>query len=134
MRNEIETIFTETILLFRFRFVSVNFVSFRWISFRFRFVLVNFVSFRFGEYRFDFFRFVSFRFRFAFYRYPLKLTIHFYLFFIFLTCRCARHGVTAYMQLRLWWEFRAASNKSCDLSFQMNLSGINIFFESLKDS
>jgi hypothetical protein len=31
----------------------------------------------------------------------LKLTIHFFFFHFFLTCRCARHGVTAYMQLRL---------------------------------
>ena len=31
----------------------------------------------------------------------LKLTIHLFFILFFLTCRCARHGVTAYMQQRL---------------------------------
>ena len=31
---------------------------------------------------------------------PLKMSID-YIYQFFLTCRCARHGVTAYMQLRL---------------------------------
>jgi hypothetical protein len=49
----------------------------------------------------------------------LKLTIHFFIFLLlfFLTCRCARHGVTAYMQLRL-----CAQNKN--RGKQMRLLGM----------
>ena len=46
----------------------------------------------------------------------LKVIIHFFLNFIsfFLTCRCARHGVTAYMQLRLCTTFWCQLSKCID--------------------
>ena len=53
---------------FRFYFVFISLISFRFCWFRFasfRFVFVDFVSFRFVSFRFRWFRFVSFRFYFV---------------------------------------------------------------------
>jgi hypothetical protein len=50
----------------------------------------------------------------------LKVPIIFFYFISFLTSRCARHGVTAYMQLRLCQLYDALQNESwyiCQLLF-----------------
>ena len=106
----------------------IDFVSFRYIFFSYFTEFV--VSFRWISFSY-FTDFVVFCFRFSVYRYPyilpcidpllvrpisdvLIILIYYYkssnkkIFFFkfisqfFLTCRCSRHGVTAYMQPRHW--------------------------------